>query len=197
MWVTETLPKCPQHRSTECWWDRGTGTAGGWDGEIRTESPAGLAAKGWHCKVAWRQSVMESGFVFQVLKNLIWRCLLLSDKCKWYENKESPGEEMDALSFCALLELDPCWREAVFTKDVSIRSIPWWRGYLCGAATELRGQCCSGLAVSYLWNTNCIINILDRSKLGVCTIITVNSETVQRWDVFMFDCICPLKIIFL
>lgn len=129
MWVTvalctETLPKCPQHKSSECCWDMGTGTAGGWDGDIRTESPAGLAAKGWHCKVAWRQSVMESGFVFQVLKNLIWRCLLLSDKCKWYENKKSLGEEMDALSFCALLELDPCWREAVFTKEVGTKERP-------------------------------------------------------------------------
>lgn len=41
------------------------------------------------------------------------------------------------------------------------------------------------------------INILDKCKLGVCAVITVNGEAIQRCDIFMFDCICPLKNIFL
>lgn len=93
IWALKPFTGAPSRRATESaaetW---GQGLQGGWDGEIRHWAlPLAFAARGWHCKMAWHQSVMKSGFLFQVWKNLIWRCLLLSDKLKWYGNKESLG----------------------------------------------------------------------------------------------------------
>lgn len=68
-------------------------------------------------------SLMKSGFLFQVEKKLIWRCLLLP-KFKWYENKESLGKKN--ARFCSLLYLNCIHADvkAIFKKKVSINEHP-------------------------------------------------------------------------
>lgn len=78
-------------------------------------------------------SLMKSGY-FRCKRNLSWRCLLLSDKFKWYENKEFLGRKQNP-STCpfilCLSELYPYLKRQQFWKGKSaLMSIPWWGGYL-------------------------------------------------------------------